>query len=84
VQRDDDQLAEGLELLMAYEAGDEYVCPQGNETIGYHSGVFEEMPPGYATERWGGARPEEPYVQCPVCLATFPKWGIEQYLAEQK
>lgn len=66
---------------MKYKKGEEYVCPQGNETIGYHSCVFDELPEGYATERWRGARKEEPYVQCPVCKATFPKWGIEAYLA---
>ena len=46
-----------------------------------HSAVFEEMPFGYATKRWGGAREEVPYLRCPVCRATFPKWGIEEYLA---
>lgn len=39
--------------------------------------AFEVMPEGYATERWGGARKEEPYVRCPECTATFPAWGIE-------
>jgi hypothetical protein len=49
-----------------------------------HSAVFEELPEGYATERWGGARKEEPYLRCPVCGATFPVWGIEEYLASQE
>ena len=42
--------------------------------------IFEEMPDGYASERWGGAREEVPYVRCPICTATFPLWAIEEYL----
>ena len=46
--------------------------------------LFELMPDGYATKRWPeavklGTRKGEPYVRCPKCTATFPKWGIEQY-----
>ena len=35
------------------------------------------MPEGYATDRWGGARKEEPYVRCPRCTATFPKRAVK-------
>jgi hypothetical protein len=52
-------------------------CPLGD----HHVAVFEEMPEGYATKRWKGARKEEPYLRCPVCTATFPKVGIGEYLA---
>jgi hypothetical protein len=45
-----------------------------------HTAVFEALPDGYATKRWGGARKEEPYLRCPVCTATFPAWGIEESL----
>jgi hypothetical protein len=45
--------------------------------------TFETMPEGYATERWGGARPEELYMRCSVCTATFPQRGIEAYLTRQ-
>ena len=62
---------------MKYQQGKKYLCPHGEQ----HTTVFEEMPEGYATERWLGARKEEPYLRCPVCTATFPKWAIESYLA---
>jgi hypothetical protein len=67
---------------MKYQTGKEIPCPHGSKEHGAHRAVFEELPEGYATERWGGARKEEPYLRCPVCGATFPKWGIEEYLAE--
>lgn len=60
---------------MKYE-GQKITCPCGPK----HEAVFEHMPKNYATTRWGGARKEEPYLRCPVCSATFPKWAIEQYL----
>ena len=64
---------------MKYKKGMTLVCPHGQT----HDTVMEEMPEGYATTRWGGARKEEPYLKCGVCGATFPKWGIEEYLADK-
>lgn len=63
-------------------------CPHCGQEV-----VFESMPyvpawrrfwkktKGYATDRWLGARKEEPYSRCPACTATFPKRGLEEYLA---
>jgi hypothetical protein len=72
------------------ETGEPFVAPDGAKlempqpAEGLrHTAVFEEMPEGYATERWKGNRKEEPYLKCPVCGATFPKWGIEEYLADK-
>ena len=39
--------------------------------------IMEEQEDGYATERWGGVREEEPYAKCPLCTATFPIRAIE-------
>jgi hypothetical protein len=58
----------------------EITCPHGSDAHGWHTAVFEELPDGYATKRWGGARKEEPYLRCPVCTATFPAWAIEELL----
>ena len=40
--------------------------------------VFDVKPEGYATERWQGNRKEQPYVQCVLCTATFPKYAIDE------
>lgn len=63
--------------MAAYKTGKPLICPQCK-----HQAVLEEMPDGYATERWGGAREEVPYCRCPICTATFPLWGIKEYLAK--
>jgi len=70
--------------MAKYKTGNTYLCPHST----MHETVFEEMPDGYATERWPeavaiGDRIEEPYLRCPVCTATFPKRGIEEYIADQ-
>ena len=62
-----------------YVKGETYLCPHGH----MHETVFEEMPAGYATERWLGARKEEPYLRCPICTATFSTRSINNYLARQ-
>jgi len=49
------------------------VCPHCQRQA-----VMEEMPEGYSTDRWLGARPEEPYVRCPICTATFPAWALKK------
>lgn len=66
--------------MSRYESGRPLICPHCQ-----HQSVFEEMPEGYASNRWSeavaqGARKEEPYVRCPICTATFPLWGIVQFI----
>ena len=61
-----------------YQTGVPIVCPVCHKPF-----VFEEMPDGYATKRWGGAVPEAPHLRCSGCTATFPQWGIEQYLVKE-
>jgi len=63
-----------------YKTGETYVCPHFHPADGPHETIYEEMPDGYATERWLGAREEVPYLRCPVCTATFPVWGIREYI----
>lgn len=70
--------------MATYETGKKIVCPMGPR----HETIMEELPEGYATKRWpeavaDGSRLEEPYLRCPVCTATFPKRGIEEYLADK-
>lgn len=47
-------------------------CPHCKQQV-----LFEAMPEGYSTKRWGGARKEEPYVRCPKCTATFPAYAVK-------
>lgn len=51
--------------------------PQGVK----HVADFVALPKGYATERWNGNREEEPYVQCTVCGATFPRRAFPNLIA---
>jgi hypothetical protein len=64
--------------MATYQTGKPIRCPHCDRQA-----ILEDMPEGYATKRWLGARKEEPYLRCLVCTATFPLWGIKEYCAKK-
>lgn len=63
--------------MAIYETGKPIICPHCGQEV-----IMQEMPEGYATERWNGNRGEVPYLRCELCTATFPRWGVDEYLAD--